>query len=331
MKKYMFYLLSCWILFSINAHAAPGEYWELTTSMEGMGMSMPGQTSKECMPLKDDGMPTGVDKDCTISDIKRIPNGSTWKASCKDGSTGTGKQTRTKDTFTSEMLMNTKDGTMKMNSKGIRIGGSCQTDEKMKAAMAQVQKSCDLSNKEYYQTEDDAAAAAVSYDTYHKKGALCAAQKDQACTLIKRRMQNNELGYYNLLTVQTKEQQNGTIKSCGLGSSESLRSSVCKANANNRKDINLLGAHCPAEAKALRTKMREEACSGREFTSPGDKAKCLAGADMNSSGDSSTSTDPASSSGTSGQSSTSNPDNAGKDAVETGKKALKGLKDAFGF
>lgn len=130
MKKYMFYLFSCGLISSVNVQAAPGEYWELTSSMEGMGMSMPSQTSKECIALKDEGEPAGVGKDCTVSDVKRIPNGSTWKMRCKDGTTGSGKQTRTKDTITSDMLMNMSDGSMKMSMRGKRIGGSCQTDEK---------------------------------------------------------------------------------------------------------------------------------------------------------------------------------------------------------
>lgn len=330
MKKYMFYLLSCGLLFSSNIQAASGEYWELTNSMEGMGMSMPAQTSKECLPLKDEGEPAGVDKNCKITDLKRIPNGSTWKMSCNDGTIGSGKQTRIKDTITGDMLMNTSDGSMKMSMKGKRLGGSCQTDEKMKVAMAEVEKSCDLSNREIYKTEKEAAAAATYYDTYFKKGALCASKKDQACGLVKRELPN-DLKVYGVYAGQTAEQKNGTAKACGLGSADSVLRTVCKNNAGNRTDINQLGTYCPAEAKALRAKIREEGCSGRQFTSPGDKTKCLAGVDVNSSGDSSTSSDSTSSSSTSGQGATSNPDNAGKNAVESGKKALKGLKDAFGF
>lgn len=321
--------LCCWVplwLVIGSAQADPGEYWELTTSMEGMGMSMPGETSRECMPIKDDGEPVGVDKDCSVSDIKRIPNGATYNFACKDGSTGSGKQTRTKDTLSSEMQANTKDGSMKMSVKGKRIGGNCETDAKYKAAMAEGQKSCDLSNREFYKNEKEAAAAATSYETYYKKGAFCASKKDQACALLKRELPN-DLGVYGSYAAQGAEQQSGTAKACGLGSADSIRASVCKNNANNRAEMNRLEAHCPSEAKVLRAKIREEECSGRQFTSPGDKAKCLAGADVNSSGDSSTSAGPPSS----GQGNSSNPAEAGKNAVETGKKALKGLKDAFGF
>lgn len=321
MKIYMFYLLSCWLIFSVNAQAASGEYWELTSSMEGMGMSMPGQTSKECMPLKDEGEPAGVDKDCTVSDIKRIPNGSTWKMRCKDGTTGSGKQTRTKDTITSDVLMNSSDGDMKMSMKGKRIGGSCQTDEKMKAATAEV---CDLSNRKIYPTEKDAAQAAVVYETFHKKGALCAGKKDQACGLVKRELPNDLGIHYNFSTMQSAEQQNSVAKGCGLGSADSVRRSICKANANNRKEIHMLGTLCPAEAKALRAKIREEECSGRQFTAASDKAKCLAGVDIPTE-------DSASSSSATTEQSSSKSGNTTTDAVKEGTKAIKGLKDAFGF
>lgn len=329
MKKIMCCLIPFWLAVG-SVQADPGEYWELTSSMEGMGISMPAQTSKECMPIKDDGGPAGIDKDCTVSDIKRIPNGSTFNFACKDGSTGSGRQTRTKDTLTSDMQANTNEGSMKMSVKGKRIGGSCETDAKYKAALAEGQKSCDLSNREFYKNDKEAAAAATSYETYYKKGAFCASKKDQACALVKRELPN-DLGVFSAYSMQNAEQQSGTLKACGLGSADSVRSSVCKNNANNRAEINRLEAYCPAEAKVLRAKIREEECSGRQFTSPGDKAKCLAGLDVNSSGDSSTSSGSASGASSSGQGNSSNPADAGKNAVETGKKALKGLKDAFGF
>ena len=40
-------LLSLW---TPVAFAATGEYWEITNKVEMQGMSMPGMTSKVCMP-----------------------------------------------------------------------------------------------------------------------------------------------------------------------------------------------------------------------------------------------------------------------------------------
>lgn len=335
MKKLMLMCtLLLWLAIGGNVHAAPGEYWELTSAMEGMGIAMPAQTSRECLPLKDEGSPAGVDKNCTVTDVKRIPNGSTFKISCKDGTTGSGRQTRTKDTLTSDMQMTTSDGSMKMSVKGKRGGGSCATDEKQKAVMGEIDKRCDLSNREYYPSEKDAAYAGAVFETYHKKGSMCVGRKDQACGLVKHYLPGDLTFYQQFATMNsTAEQQSGVVKSCGLGSLDSVRQSTCKANADNRKQMGALDNYCPAEAKLLRAKVREErakACAGRQFTSPGDKDKCMAGGDSydevsagaSVNGPGSASTTVSAESGSS---------DAGKDPVEAGKKALKGLKDVFGF
>jgi hypothetical protein len=329
-EKNLCYLLFCGLIFSVNALAAPGEYWELTSAMEGMGMSMPARTSKECMPLKDDGEPAGVDKNCKISDLKHISNDSTWKMSCNDGTTGSGKQTRIKDTITSDILMNTSDGSMKISMKGKHLGGSCQTDEKLKAVTAEV---CDLSNRKTYPTEKDAAQAAIVYETFHKKGALCAGNKDMACSLVKRELPNDLGIYYNFSNMQSVEQQNGVTKGCGLGSADSVRRTVCQGNANNRKEIHMLDTLCPAEAKVLHQKIREEECSGRQFTAASDKAKCMAGVAVKTedSANSSSSTTEHDTSKQGNTTTDAKPGSATTGAVQEGTKALKGLKDAFGF
>ena len=318
MKKYMFYLLSFGLVFSINAHAAPGEFWELTSSMEAMGMSMPSQTSKECIPLKDDGNPAGVDKNCKVTDVKRIPNGSTWKMSCNDGTTGSGKQTRIKDTITSDILMNTSDGSMKMSMKGKRIGGSCDTGDKMKAVMAEAEKSCDLSNKKAHEV----IVGATNYTT---NGALCAGKKEPFCSLVKRDLPSDTKAY-EMLDVHLKAMpDSNVVKACGLNV-EAARKSLCKANASNKGEMQFLNKHCAAEAKLLREKIRQEECSGRQFTAASDKAKCMAGIDTSGDTVASPSDNP-----TPADQSTSKPGNAATDAADKGKKAIKGLKDAFGF
>lgn len=318
MNKNLGYLVFCGWLFSLNVQAAPGEFWELTSTMEGMGMSMPGQTSKQCLPLKDEGQPAGVDRNCKITDLKRIANGATWKMSCNDGTTGSGKQTRTKDTITSDILMNTSDGSMKMSMKGKRVGGSCDTGDQAKAMMAEAEKSCELADKK-------AAEVILAGEIYTSKGALCAGKKEQYCSLVKRELPN-DIDTYQALAAHRQDQAGAAaIKGCGLNV-EAARKSLCKANASNKKEIRFLDAHCPAEAKSLHEKMRAEYCSGRQFTAASDKAKCLSGADgsadaYESSGDSAAATEQGS-----GKS-----ESAAPDMVKEGTKALKGLKDAFGF
>ncbi|MDP1659624.1 MAG: hypothetical protein Q8L73_09785 [Methylotenera sp.] len=318
MKKYMFYLLSFGLIFSTNAQTAPGEFWELTSSLEAMGMSMPSQSSKECIPLKDDGNPAGVDNNCKVTDIKRIPNGSTWKMICNDGTTGSGKQTRIKDTIISDILMNTSDGSMKMSMKGKRVGGNCDTGDKMKAVMAEAEKSCNLSNKKAYEV-------IVGAPNYTVNGALCAGKKEPFCSLVKRELPSDIKAYEMLDVHFNATPDSNIVKACGLNV-ETARKSLCKANANNKSELPFLDKRCPAEAKILREKIRQEECSGRQFTAASDKAKCMSG--IGASGDAVTSPNgsiaPA-------DESTSKSGNVATDAAEKGKKAIKGLKDAFGF
>lgn len=306
------------LLFCLGAQAAPGEYWELTSTMDGMGMAMPAQTSKQCLPLKDEGQPAGVDNNCKITDLKRISNGMTWKMSCADGTTGSGKQTRSKDTITSDVVMNTSDGSMKMSMKGKRVGGSCDTGEQMKAVMAEAEKSCDLADRK----TPEVIMGAANYTT---KGALCAGKKDAFCGMVKRDAPSDPRAYESLDQHLKAMPDSNIVKACGLNV-ESARKSVCKANASNRSETRFLDSHCPAEAKALREKMRAEYCSGRQFTAASDKAKCLSGADGSADAYQGGSDSAGASEQSSGKS-----DSAAPDMVKEGTKALKGLKDAFGF
>jgi hypothetical protein len=318
MQQNLRYLLFFLLIFAASVQAAPGEFWELTMSMEGMGMAMPARTSKECLPMKDEGQPAGVDKSCKITDLKPIPNGSTWKMNCNDGTSGSGTQTRIKDTITSDILMNTRDGSMKMSMKGKRVGGSCDTEAKTKALMADAQKSCDLSDKKAYEV---VGAAAL----YTAKDALCAGKKEQYCSLVKRELPIDIKTYDSLNTVLKADTSSTIVQSCGLNV-EGARQSLCKANASNRKEQGFLDKNCPAETKLLRDKMRQEECAGRQFTAASDNAKCLAGMDSSGGANESSETNSASAKNSTGKS-----DNPAMDAVKEGTKTLKGLKDAFGF
>ena len=323
MKKIMCLLLTCWLVYAGSLQAAPGEFWELTSKMDGMGMSMPERTSKECLPLKDEGDPAGVDKSCKVTDLKRIPNGASWKMSCQDGTTGSGTQTRTKDTMTGDIVMNTSDGSMKINMKGKRVGGSCDTGAKAKTAMAEAAKSCDLSGKGAHEVIFNA-------DAYTAKGSLCAGNKDQFCSLVKRDLAK-DTKTYAAYDYQKKNAPNSNLaEACGLNP-EASRQTLCKSNANDRSASHFLDQYCPGEAKALHEKIRHEECAGRSYTSASDKAKCMSGLDV----DSETNTSAAGSSSTSAPASNQNDstksDSTSTDAVDQGKKALKGLKDVFGF
>ena len=326
MKKIMCLLLTCWLAYAGTLQAAPGEFWELTSKMEGMGMSMPTQTLKECLPLKNESEPAGVNKDCKITEFKRLPNGSTWKMSCNEhgqNMTGSGTQTFTKDSFTSDVVMNSSEGTMNMSTKGKRVGGSCDTGAKAKAVMAEVAKSCDLSGK-------TAQEVIFNADIYTAKDSLCAGKKEQFCSLVKRDL-GKDTKAYETYELQKKSSPNSNLASaCGLNP-EASRQALCKSNANNRSALQFLDQYCPGEAKALHEKARHEDCAGRSYTSATDKEKCMSGLGADDEKNTSTAGSSSSSAPVSNQNDSTKSGSTTTDAVDQGKKALKGLKDVFGF
>ncbi|MDR2014132.1 MAG: DUF3617 domain-containing protein [Azoarcus sp.] len=139
MKRYWF---ACggWLLamFSLNAVAEPGEYWEMTTKVEmpGMPMAMPAQTYKICVGPGKQGDPGAVqqkDSDCQYSDMQRSGNTVKFKGTCTDKSgskmTMTGEITSDSNSFKSVTQMQTQGLSMNMTSNGKRVGGNCDTKE----------------------------------------------------------------------------------------------------------------------------------------------------------------------------------------------------------
>ena len=115
----------------------PGNLWEVTTSMEAAGMNMPGRTQQVCTPANAEGPEamSGNDDRCQMSDIRRSPGKFSYKVKCPDGS-GTGEMTyQGKDSYTSVMTMTTGGDTMKMSSKGKRVG-SCDASKVKKQVAA---------------------------------------------------------------------------------------------------------------------------------------------------------------------------------------------------
>jgi hypothetical protein len=115
--------------------AEPGEYWQLTTKMEmvGMPMAMPPVTMKLCVPKGAERDPRhSADKDCTVSDVKIHSNGSSWKVRCvKDGEvmTGIGEMKGDANQWAGTIRMSGVTGGQKFDMtnhlQSKRLGGNC--------------------------------------------------------------------------------------------------------------------------------------------------------------------------------------------------------------
>ncbi|ADE12533.1 DUF3617 domain-containing protein [Sideroxydans lithotrophicus] len=308
---------------SAAAHAAPGEYWEVTNKMEmpGMPFAMPATTMKVCIPKggENDPQKTSGDKDCKMTDIKTVGNKTTWKARCdRNGEvmTGSGEQTTSANGYQGKMRFSGKSGgedmNMSMAFSGKRLGGSCDSEEAVKKAKAQM---CDKSR--YITTADWITNA----DLILRPNSACADQRSQLCDLVQRDTPKDVRSYEALLMHDQQMGSNISVaKECKLDMKATTKSICKKLDADN---YGQLSAHCPAEAKAFRVAQRRRECEGRSYTAEtraADLKKCLSGKADSSDEDSSSEAPAKQSSKSSGSSTAS-------DALEAAKK----LKARFGF
>ncbi len=277
MRKHLVRILATLLGLSAPlAFAATGEYWEITNKMEMQGMSMPGMTTKVCMPKGGEKDPrNSADKDCEMTDMKVSGNKSSWKMRCnKDGETmtGSGEMSTTADRTEGTINMTTRQGSMSMSFVNKRLGGACDPDEMKKKVEAQVA----ASNKELAKMCE---GPANSHDWLSKSGlfleknAICVAKKDQFCDLMKRDATRDVEVYFSI-----KNPTPPISKSCGINM-DSARKAICKSVDASNSDFTKqmqgdkrrlygewLRAECPAEMKTYAEVSRKRFCEGRDFT-----------------------------------------------------------------
>ena len=110
--------------------------WEIKIDMQMPGMTMPTQTTTQCItpqqaadPVKQipPTGPSGMAGDCKVSDYKVDGNKVSWKMSCeKERMTGTGEFVYAGATYTGTMSINTQGQTMTMKYSGKRLGDCTQ-------------------------------------------------------------------------------------------------------------------------------------------------------------------------------------------------------------
>lgn len=237
----------------------PGNLWEVTTSMEGGGMKMPGQTQQVCAPVNAEGPEamSGSDNRCQMSDIQRSPGKFSYKVKCPDGS-GTGEMTyQGKDSYSQVMTMTMDGETMTMSTKGKRIGSCDASKMKKQVAAAQAQAAAGMAQA--------CAAAPEQMLPAQLTNLNCDAKyKKQLC---------DRLGTKEGFSVAASRQplgeptmDSGTLpevaKFCGV-QPEPLRERLCN-DANRSEDLEFLGAQCPTLAQPI----AQRECAGRSFSSP---------------------------------------------------------------
>lgn len=103
--------------------------WELTTTMEmpNMPMQIPPTQVKHCYSkedVKDQKKAISTNKDCTVTEFNQSGSKATWKMKCTGQSAGefSGVTVFSRDSFESNMKMQSQGQAMNMQVKGKRLG-----------------------------------------------------------------------------------------------------------------------------------------------------------------------------------------------------------------
>lgn len=237
----------------------PGNLWKVTTSMEGGGMSMPGQTQEVCVPVAAEGPEAmaPADNRCQMTDIRRSPGKFTYNVTCPEGS-GTGVMTyQGSDSYTQVLTMTMEGQSMKMSTQGTRLGSCDASKMKKQVAAAQAQSNATMAQLCASTPEQmmPSYLEAYSCDAKYKKQ-LCdrLGTKEGFSTVAARQAIGNATIDSGTLA--------GVASFCGV-QAEPIRTRLC-TDANRTGDLAFIGAQCPTLAQPI----AQRECAGRGFTSP---------------------------------------------------------------
>ncbi len=243
----------------------PGETWEITSSMEMAGMSMPPRTQQVCQPLAGDqpAVPQPDNDSCEMFDVRRSGSTMSWQMRCtgKDAITGSGEISyQGRDSYQGRMTMNMDGQTMTTRLSGKRLGGQCDAAAVKKKIAAAEKQSAEMLAQ---QCREAARSMQVAMFDGRVPGACDAKTKAEFCKRL-----GTEQGF-DLLAARGQVPGADTTdldsagKACGTDI-PATRLRLCKAAVGKDASLPFLARHCPDEAAPL----AQAQCAGRSFTSP---------------------------------------------------------------
>lgn len=246
------------------AQGGPDELWNMSTRMELAGMPAQAMNHQVCMQ-KGETQPEKMsqDKNCKVTDQRKVGNTFTWKIVCTgpDAMTGEGRMTRSGNAMDGRMRMQGKSGGEPMDMTIVytgKLAGGCNAGERQKKQQAQADAMVAQGNAQVVQMCTDAMNNYKSY-MFEGDDAICKAQKPQFCARATKTTQTmrTPAGYRKSAKAADWDQVD---KVCKVNLA-SVRASACKS-ATGGRDWDFVGEHCPAEAKAIAA----EHCAGRSYT-----------------------------------------------------------------
>jgi hypothetical protein len=252
------------------AQGGADELWNMTTRMEMQGMQMHAMSQQVCMK-KGETRAEGLgqqDRNCKVTEQRRTGNKLTWKIVCtgENAMTGTGEMTRNRDTLEGRMVMNGRDGEMKIVYSGT-LGGTCNAQTHQDPQMAAMQQQAAA-----MQAQSNAQIAQMCRESIERfntamfdmPSSPCAARSGEYCAHVKKTAQSMQTpaGFRKAMQADGLR-GDGWERAAGYCKlpAASARASACRSAAASR-DWQFVADFCPEDTQALAA----QHCAGREYT-----------------------------------------------------------------
>jgi len=321
-----------------HAEGTPGTKWRVVTTLNGMGMTLPNQTTEICSTgdHQDQPPPPTRNGECSYSQVSRSGNTIKYTMHCsgKEPMDGVGQIDYGPGHYTGKITVKMARGEMDMNFEGTKLG-ACTGDEangaanksRVQAMQNQFTQQSDQAKQAMAQACSAEAEAAGNpygfYDAFKTGTTRCA---DPA---MKRSYCEHFQTYKPFMSQQDMEKSmsrggaanpmgtpfSDSLKLCGL-SADAVQNKLC-ASAEKDDAFEFLTKQCPTQVKTIAA--RE--CAGRSYTTVSAKYRGLCATYANGNNPGGQSGSATAQSGT-----TPTPDEQPKEGLkDKAKNALKGL------
>ncbi len=250
----------------------PGVKWKTTMSMEMGGMKMPGMSTEVCAP-KDATPEPEPQKDCTVSNRKRVGTTESFDMVCAGKNPMTAHMEMTQESpsrWRGKMVTKSKDGDMTMSYVGEKQPGECDASEmerKMNQMKAQgdamVAKQC-LESAKAGQSIVFLGQTATCKDTASVNAYCSFARTSGGYNTLAREQRMGARVYKGAEAARYKTVLADTGKLCNF-SPETTRTQYC-STAQKKEDWTFFAEECQGLAKRL----AQAHCAHRDFTTPVD-------------------------------------------------------------
>ena len=275
-----------------HAQSTPGTRWRVVTTLNGMGMSLPNQTTEICSTgeHQEQPLPPSRNNECSYSVLSRTGSTIKYSMHCtgKEPMDGLGEIHYGPGHYTGKITVKMARGEMDMNFEGTKLG-ACTGDEAngpaaksrveaMKNQYLQQNEQAKQAMSQACSAEAEAAGSPYSFVDAFKTGTV-------RCTdpALKRTYCEHFQSYKPFMSQKDTEQSmarsgvanpmgtpfSDSLKLCGL-SADTVHDKLC-GSAEKDDAFEFLTKQCPAQVKTLAA--RE--CAGRSYTTVSTKYRGL--------------------------------------------------------